>query len=356
MFRSPIFLNYVKKNNKRQVYPVNSLDDSLLTQKTFAVFDLTNDRGTLVRLCKNLLEQQKIIWPQLKEGYTALESVRVRNIACDGYKVSLQFNPKRIKSTGADLDVKAIQGRKCFLCLENLPELQKGILYRDKFLLLCNPLPIFDRHFTFSGIYHKPQEFEPSLDIMLDLARDLSPDFTVFYNGPKSGASAPDHFHFQISPNRAVPAENDAVDMRRRKPLYYKGHVAGCCLMNYGRTAFVIESTDMNRLIEFIKSILKAWKKALGILEEPKMNILCSYQEGLWRLIILPRRKHRPDIYFLKGDDRVMISPAAVDMGGLIVTPLEKDFLRADAKLIESIFAEVTEPPEIFEKILEDLR
>jgi len=302
------------------------------------------------------MEQQKINWPQLNEGYTALESVRVRNIACDGYNVSVQFNPKRIKSTGADLDVIAIQGRECFLCLENLPELQKGILYRDKFLLLCNPVPIFSRHFTFSSIYHNPQEFEPSLDIMLDLARDLSPDFTVFYNGPKSGASAPDHFHFQVIPNRAVPVETDAVDMRRRKPVYYKGHVAGCYLMNYGRSAFVIESTDKIRLIEFIKRILTSWKKALGSLEEPKMNILCSYQEELWRLIILPRRKHRPDIYFLRGDDHVMISPAAVDMGGIVVTPLERDFLRADAKLIESIFAEVTEPTEILEKILEELR
>jgi len=86
------------------------------------------------------------------------------------------------------------------------------------------------------------------------------------------------------------------------------------------------------------------------------VNILCSYQEELWRVIILPRRKHRPDIYFLEGDDRVVISPAAVDIGGLVVIPREKDFLLADAKLVESIFAEVTEPPEITERILEGLR
>jgi hypothetical protein len=105
-----------------------------------------------------------------------------------------------------------------------------------------------------------------------------------------------------------------------------------------------------------MKNMLEAWKKTLDSTEEPKINILCSYQEELWRLIILPRRKHRPDIYFLESDDRVIISPAAVDIGGLVVTPLERDFLRADAKLIESIFAEVTEPPEIIEKVLEELR
>lgn len=302
------------------------------------------------------MEQQKLHWPQLTEGYAALESVQVREIVCSNYSVSVQFNPKRIRSTGADLDAKTIQERKCFLCLEHLPEPQKGILYRDEFLLLCNPVPIFAQHLTFSSINHIPQELESSFSVLLNLARDLSPDFTVFYNGPKSGASAPDHLHFQVSPRRAIPIECDAVDMRRRKRLYYKDHVAGCVLMNYGRTALIVESTDKLRLFEFLKNILEVWKKLLGSTEEPKMNILCSYQEELWRLIILPRRKHRPDIYFIEGDDRVLISPAAVDIGGLIVTPLEKDFLRADAKLIESIFAEVTEPPEIIEKILEKLQ
>jgi Domain of unknown function (DUF4922) len=334
---------------------VNSLNNSLLAQKTFAVFNSTSTYGTLVHLCHNLIEQQKLLWLQLTEGYTALESVRVREIICSNYSVSVQFNPKRIRSTGADLDAKTIRERKCFLCLENLPELQKGILYRDKFLLLCNPVPIFTQHFTFSSTYHIPQELESSLCVLLNLTRDLSPDFTVFYNGPKSGASAPDHLHFQVCPRRAIPIECDAVDMHRRKRLYYKDHVAGYVLLNYGRTALIVESTDKLQLLEFLENILEAWKKILGSLEEPKMNILCSYQEELWRLIILPRRKHRPDIYFLKGDDRVLISPAAVDIGGLVITPLEKDYLRTDAELIENIFAEVTESPEIIEKILENM-
>ena len=335
---------------------MNSSNNSLLTQKTFTVFNSTSTHGTLVQICHDLIEQQKLHWLQLAEGYTALESVRLREIVCRNYSVSLQFNPKRIRSTGANLDPKAIEKRRCFLCLEHLPEPQKGILYCDEFLLLCNPVPIFSRHLTFSSIHHIPQEVESSFHVLLDLTKDLSPDFTVFYNGPKSGASAPDHFHFQVSPRRAIPIECDAVDMRRRKRLYYKNHVAGCVLMNYGRTAFVVESTDKVRLLDFLKNMLGAWKKVLGSAEEPKMNILCSYQEEFWRLIILPRRKHRPDIYFLEDDDRVLISPAAVDIGGLVVTPLEKDFLRADAKLIESIFAEVTEPPEIIEKLLEKLQ
>jgi hypothetical protein len=126
--------------------------------------------------------------------------------------------------------------------------------------------------------------------------------------------------------------------------------------MNYGRTALIVESTDKLRLLEFLKNVLGAWKKALGSLEEPKLNILCSFQEELWRLIILPRRKHRPEIYFAEGDGRILVSPAAVDMGGFIVMPVEKDFLRVDAQLIEDIFAEVTEPQKIVESILETLQ
>jgi hypothetical protein len=335
---------------------VNLSNQSLLQQKTFAVYDSTSARHRLVQSCQDLIDQQKLHWPQLTEGYAALQSVQVREIICNNFTVTLQFNPKRIRSTGADLDAKTIRERRCFLCPEHLPDSQKGILYRDEFFLLCNPVPVFTRHMTFSSVHHIPQELEPSLDILLDLARDLHPDFTVFYNGPKSGASAPDHLHFQASPWRAIPIEHDAVDMRRRKRLYYKDHVSGSVLMNYGRTALVIESTEKKQLLKFLHAILGEWKNTFGSSEEPKINVLCSYQEELWRVIILPRRKHRPDVFFAEGDARVLISPAAVDMGGFIVTPIEKDFMRVDAHLIENIFAEVTEPQKVVETIIKTLQ
>jgi hypothetical protein len=334
---------------------VNFSNQSLLKQKTFSVYDSTSTHGTLLQLCRNLLDQQKLRWPQLTEGYAALESVQFREIVCNNFSVTVQFNPRRIRSTGADLDAKTIRERTCFLCLEHLPASQQGILYRNEFFLLCNPAPIFSRHLTFSSVHHIPQALELSLDILLDLARDLHPDFTVFYNGPKSGASAPDHLHFQVSPWRAIPIELDAVDMRRRKRMYYKDHVSGSILMNYGRTALVIESTEKNQLLKFLKNILREWKNVLDSSEEPKLNVLCSYQEELWRLIFLPRRKHRPDIFFAEGEARILISPAAVDMGGFIVTPMEKDYKRADARLIEDIFAEVTEPQNVVETIIKTL-
>jgi hypothetical protein len=202
---------------------------------------------------------------------------------------------------------------------------------------------------------HRPQDFGSSIDAMLDLAKDLSPDYTIFYNGPECGASAPDHLHFQASPRLAIPVERDAVNVQKRKRFYYKNHVAGFTLMNYGRAAIIIESTDKNQLLAFIHTLFAEWKKLLGLNNEPMTNVLCSYQENIWRLIIFPRRKHRPDIYFKESDDRVLISPAAVDMGGLIVTPLEKDYLNVDAKLIEDIFFEVSEKKEIVDILLEKM-
>jgi hypothetical protein len=219
-------------------------------------------------------------------------------------------------------------------------------------MILCNPRPIFSQHFTLAAIKHIPQEFESSIGVILDLAKDLSPDFIVFHNGPKCGASAPDHLHLQISPRLAIPVERDAVDVRRRKKVYYKNHVAVFTLTNYGRAVVVVESTDQQQIIEFMHKLIDEWKKILLLSGEPMMNVLCSYQQELWRFIIFPRRKHRPDIYFKEGPERLLISPAAADIGGLIVTPLENDFLRIDAKLIEEIFAEVSEKQDVVERIL----
>jgi hypothetical protein len=323
--------------------------------KIFSHYNSTSQNSSLPGLCSDLFAQQISAWKYLAAGYASLESVSVREIICSGFTVQLQYNPRRIVSTGADIDPGIISNRPCFLCPENLPDEQQGILYGDAFLILCNPIPIFAKHFTISCMYHTPQDFESFLIAMLDLARDFSPGYTVFYNGPACGASAPDHLHFQASPRRAIPVEWDDVDGRRRKRFYYKNHVAGFTLMNYGRAVMIIESTDKTQLSAFIKTMMKEWKKLLLLSKEPMMNILCSYQENIWRLAVFPRRKHRPEIYFKEGDDRVLISPAAVDMGGLIITPVEKDFLKIDAKLVENIFDEVSEKQEVVDTILEKM-
>ncbi|MGB2868513.1 MAG: DUF4922 domain-containing protein [Bacteroidota bacterium] len=307
--------------------------------------------ASLSSLSLQLLEQQKRSWKTLAAGYASLEKIQIREIQCTGFSAWLQWNPGRIVSTGAKVDAKSIEARPCFLCVENLPKEQQGILYGEDFLVLCNPAPIFRQHYTISNLAHIPQSLEPFVHTFLNLAKDLSPGFTVFYNGPRCGASAPDHMHFQASPSGAIPVEKEALDPKRRVLLKNKGSVSKFLLQNYGRQVVVLESKDQSELENSFLNLLKVWKHAFGTVEEPMMNVLCSCTGRLWRLIVFPRRKHRPEVYFKKGDKQVLISPAAVDIGGLIVTPREKDFRSLDAKMVEAIFREVTIEDDDMQKI-----
>jgi len=328
-----------------------------IQRKVVGTFDFKSPKGVLPELCYNLLNQQKKVWKELSDNYKEFENVKYRDIDCGNYNVTLQYNHKRIVSTTAKTDNQSTQNRRCFLCVKNLPEEQKGILWHDMFLILCNPVPIFKHHYTVSHIDHVKQKLETFLNELLLLATDLSPDFTIIYNGPECGASAPDHMHFQAIPRRKLPAENDAVDMKRRKRHYYKNHVALFTLKNYGRTVLIIESSDKSSLTEFLNTLFTQLRKKYSLPSEiePKMNLLCSFQEDIWRIIIFPRTKHRPDSYFKTGEEQILVSPASIDMGGLIITPREKDFMTLDAKTIEKIFYEVSETPEFVEQVLQGL-
>ena len=324
----------------------------------------------LAELSVALLEQQKTSWPQLIDGYAALNFVRTREIQCSGpvrhassfggFFVRLQFNPRRIVSSGAKVDAKSISERKCFLCVENLPAEQKGVLYREEFLVLCNPAPIFAQHYTISNIKHLPQAIENYGATLLSLAKDFSARFIVFYNGPKCGASAPDHMHFQSSPSGVIPVERDAEDAARRMLIKTVNDVAVLRLKSYGREVVVLEGKDSESLNALLLKFIDVMRRVTSrpsaeSAEEPMLNILCSYHSGMWRVIIFPRRKHRPDVYFLEGEKKILISPASVDIGGLVVTPIEKDFLSVDAALIESIFKEVSAERSVVDRIVEEL-
>lgn len=314
----------------------------MIEEKIFAVFDPKSPKSSLTGLAAGLLENQKKTWPQLTSGYTSLDSIRLRQVTCDGYSVWLQFNPGRIVSTSAKVDAKSIRERRCFLCVENLPEAQRGILYNDEFLILCNPAPIFRDHFTISHVQHIPQLFDTYASRFLELARDLSPRLTVFYNGPKCGASAPDHMHFQASPSGTIPVEGAACEQRRRVFRRSVHNVHILTLADFGRQVIVLESRHSDDLQRVLSEVTASLRTVMGDNDEPMMNLLCSYGDSAWRVILFPRGKHRPDAYFKDGDERILVSPAAVDIGGLVITPLEKDFNTVDAAIVEGIFEEVS--------------
>lgn len=324
----------------------------MVEQKVFSRFPQSSS-PSLSMLSSALYQEQQHRWQMLAEGLNSLTGVRHRTIECRTYEVILQCNPKRIVSTGAKVDSASIKERKCFLCVHHLPPEQQGVLYREKFLVLCNPMPIFKEHFTISHIEHIPQSIEEHVIPFLELAEDFSASHTIFYNGPKCGASAPDHMHFQASPKNSIPVETDAESSEQKIFHRQLGDVKIFSLANYGRSVVVLESTNKQHMEFTFLRLTGAMRRILKSEDEPMMNVLCSYTSGCWRIIVFPRTKHRPDVYFKEGEEKVLISPAAVDIGGLVITPVEKDFYRVDAPMVEQIFDEVSVPSYTLEQIIE---
>jgi len=328
------------------------LDPSTPVDKVYATYDAREGLKSLSGLCLELISEQKKAWLQLREGYESLKSVRTREIPCDGFSVRIQHNPGRIRSTIADVAEKAINGRPCFLCLNNLPEGQKGIFYRDLYLILCNPAPVFPSHLTISRLNHHPQTIAEHIDIILRLAGDFSDHWTILYNGPKCGASAPDHLHFQAIPSGQMPIEKECLEEKSLTVITRVNGVDVLRARDLGREIIIIEGDDPAYIASVFKGILAAMKKDLHTDEEPMVNIAVSHREGRWRLLVFPRAKHRPDAFFKEGNDRVVVSPAVIEMGGVIVTPMKKDFEGLDASNVEGIYREVSLKANIMDSIL----
>jgi hypothetical protein len=309
---------------------------------TYSVFDEKGTPQILSDLCLDLLLDQQETWQELGKGYETLGEMKERKISCTGFSVRLQYNPGRSRSTLADVKEKAINSRPCFLCTDTLPADQKGVLYRDTYLILCNPMPVFAGHFTVSHIEHRPQAITEQIGDLLQLIKDFGPDWVVLYNGPKCGASAPDHMHFQIIPAGRMPIEKEAREDRRFAVLSRHDGVFLYRVEGVGREVVVLEGDDPRVLTNVHREFIGNLKNLLRIDEEPMINIAGFIREGRWRLIIFPRAKHRPDAFFREGDDRLSVSPAAVEMGGVIVTPVERDFDRLDAPAVEAIYREVS--------------
>ena len=328
------------------------LEPSTPVFKIYATYDAREGSKSLSGLCLELISEQKKAWLELREGYESLKSVRTREMPCDGFSVRIQHNPGRIRSTMADVAEKAINGRPCFLCLNKLPEAQKGILYRNTYLILCNPAPVFPFHLTISRLNHHPQTITEHIDIILRLAGDFGDRWTILYNGPKCGASAPDHLHFQAIPYGQMPIEKECLEEKHLTSIAMVNGVSILRAKGFGREIIIIEGDDPAYIGSVFRGILAAMKKDLHTDEEPMVNIAVFHKEERWRLLVFPRAKHRPDTFFKEGKDRVVVSPAVIEMGGVIVTPVEKDFEGLYASDVEGIYREVSLKAGIVDSIL----
>jgi hypothetical protein len=323
-----------------------------MIEKILSSFPEEMSRETLPGLILRLTEQQNNAWPQFSSALDALDHVRIREVEYDGCSVLLQYNPARIVSTKAVIDQKTIAQRPCFLCTNNLPATQKGILYRRTFLILCNPYPIVKWHCTLAYVHHIPQAFQAHISLFLKLAEDLSPDFNVFYNGPRAGASAPDHLHFQAAPAGSFPVEQILRANDTRQLIKVQNGTSLFTMDIPGRQVIVIEGKDMESVAAALMTVIERFKTVISTSEEPIMNLLASYRDPAWQIAMFLRRKHRPDAYYFEGEERILVSPGLVEMSGLVITPVEKDFITLDAGMIENLYEEVSIDPETFHQVV----
>lgn len=294
-----------------------------------------------------LLDEQKRQWDLLRDGYASLERVETRTFELDGFVLKVQFNPGRITSSAAKVDEKTIRERPCFLCPQNRPKPQREIRIDEDLVLLCNPFPIFPEHFTIPTLSHTPQRILHNFVTMLELARQLSPRYTVFYNGPRCGASAPDHLHFQAGTRGFMPIEDSLPDEEplRGVQIRFVGDLQR-------RNHLVMEGADARQLETAFQQFYRNLQSIAGNdADEPMMNILATFDAAAWRVYLFPRAKHRPSFYDAEGDARILLSPAAVDLGGVCITPLRRDFERVDETLLLQMFREVTLSPDAYRRL-----
>ncbi len=304
-----------------------------------------------------LYKQQAESWPLLKEGLLSLESVQIKKVFFDGYEIHVQHNPRRINSTTAIVSKERLKNIKCLLCLENLPEGEVAINYKDEYNILCNPYPIFHEHLTISRKEHIPQRIINSFKYLLQISKDFS-DFALIYNGPEAGASVPVHQHFQACKKYSLPVENDYEGLKNEYGEEIQNKVASVFAVNDGLRKFISIESDSSQHIENIfKKIYEIYSHISVNHLEPMMNVLCSYdKETGWRVIIFFRGKHRPEAYFKEGEANILVSPATIDIGGVLITPLEKDFKNLNKEKISQIFREVIIGKEEFEYLKSSLK
>lgn len=291
---------------------------------------------------KELFQQQVKEWPLLSKNFKGLETTKVRHFQFDGFSFNVQFNPSRIVSSAAKVDKQSIENRQCFLCSQNRPEEQRGLRYNDEYEILCNPFPIFREHFTIASKNHTPQAIGKDFHQMLDISRSL-PEYMFFYNAPNCGASAPDHMHFQAGNRGLVPVEEEIITLKSHKgENIFKDKKLTLTAIDDGlRKFYLAESADKNAMEKIFKGIYQFSKSLKPDEDEPMLNILAWYNEA-WQVMFFVRDKHRPWQYFAEGKDNILLSPASVDMGGTLITPLEKDFVNLQKTDITDIFKQVS--------------
>lgn len=297
--------------------------------------------------------RQLEMWEDARHRFRDLKHVEVRQLS-DQLKV--QFNPARIVSTGAKIDKHTLGERPCFLCERNRPKEQMTKQIDDHFQLLVNPFPILPVHFTIPATKHQPQSIYRHYGEMHRLL-SLHSELMVFYNGPKCGASAPDHLHFQAGTSGVLPLQTNWQRLSRSLTdvISLNDEEKISVLSDFLVPAFVIISKSEDSDEELFHRLYRSMPMR-GDESEPMMNIIAWRKGDEFISVVIPREKHRPDAYFAEGEAQMMVSPGALDMAGLIITPREEDFSKINLDKATALLRECGISAEKMEAIVCNLK
>ena len=297
--------------------------------------------------------RQLEMWEDARHRFRDLKHVEVRQLS-DQLKV--QFNPARIVSTGAKIDKHTLGERPCFLCERNRPKEQMTKQIDDHFQLLVNPFPILPVHFTIPATKHQPQSIYRHYGEMHRLL-SLHSELMVFYNGPKCGASAPDHLHFQAGTSGVLPLQTNWQRLSRSLTdvISLNDEEKISVLRDFLVPAFVIISKSEDSDEELFHRLYRSMPMR-GDESEPMMNIIAWRKGDEFISVVIPREKHRPDAYFAEGEAQMMVSPGALDMAGLIITPREEDFSKINLDKATALLRECGISAEKMEAVVSNLK
>lgn len=286
---------------------------------------------------KQLYDKQLSVWSDFRQRVEQLDQIVWKTFDFGSFRIMAQFNPARAVSSGAKLDKKSIADRKCFLCEENRPSIQEGLRLNDRFSILVNPFPILHEHFTIPLDDHREQEIKPYIGDLLDFTQ-MMPQHTLLYNGPKCGASAPDHIHFQAVRRGQIPFESEYKLLKKREVKRNGGAVAEE-MLDFGRKCIHIVSSLKEEVVSLFNDLYVELQTGE---DEPLWNIFSFYEDEAWHLFLFLRKTHRPSQFFSEGEDYMMISPGAIDIAGVFVLPRWEDFEKIDKGIIEDVLRQVS--------------
>ena len=343
----------IDKVNANNLYKdqLRSLEIMARQQMNQGKQELIND-SPLMRFFNRQLEK----WDDARLRYQDLRNVKTRELVVGTSTMKVQWNPARIVSTGAKIDKQTLAKRPCFLCEQNRPKEQVKKSIDGQYELLVNPYPILPIHFTIPSVKHEPQLIRNSYSEIHKLLTEY-PSMMVFYNGPKCGASAPDHAHFQAGTSGVLPLQMAWQRLSRNlKPILNLNDEEGISLIEeYPCPALLIHSKSEYSDEQLFIRLYEALPLPEGE-PEPMLNIVSWRHDADYYSVVFPRKKHRPDCYFAEGCNQFIISPGALDMAGFIVTPRKEDFERITPEVALGILNEVSLQPDELQQVIDKLQ